>query len=68
MHVRQPEVAAWKRYVSSVRARFGLRRQSAAATALSDGQRVIEVEKTFGCESGVALRFPPQSKTRSAHE
>jgi hypothetical protein len=40
------------------RQRFGVRRQSAAATALSKEHNNICRGK-----SGVALRFPPQSKT-----
>jgi hypothetical protein len=45
--------------------RHGVRRQSAAATALScapDGNEQMKSCRTH--ESGVALRFPPQSKTR----
>jgi hypothetical protein len=44
--------------------RYGLRRQSAAATALSPAQKLSESAKAFiRSKSGVALRFPPQSKT-----
>src|SRR5437773_4112738 len=39
---------------------FGVRRQSAAATPLFAGEQSEEFR--FGSESGVALRFPPQSK------
>jgi hypothetical protein len=42
---------------------FGVRRQSAAATALScapDGHESFRVSRAG--ESGVALRFPPHSK------
>ena len=39
-----------------------IRRAGQAATALSDNQRGSPVNP--GCESGVALRLPPQSKTR----
>jgi hypothetical protein len=39
---------------------FGLRRQSAAATALSGGVECSVVQSAF--QSGVALRLPPQSK------
>jgi len=39
---------------------FGLRRQSAAATALSDG--VVRLIVQSVSQSGVALRLPPQSK------
>jgi len=44
---------------------FGLRRQSAAATALSgvDDER-DDLSARYACESGVALRLPPQSKMR----
>jgi hypothetical protein len=46
---------------------FGLRRQSAAATALSHARRPHEFAETFARpKSGVALRLPPQSKTRPA--
>src|SRR6478736_2958840 len=49
----------------SGRNRRGLRRQSAAATALSGGRDAIESEESFvRAKSGMALRFPPQSKTR----
>jgi hypothetical protein len=49
------------------RSRHGLRRQSAAAPALSGGRAGHESEKASRAgESGVALRFPPQSKTRLA--
>ena len=44
---------------------FGLRRQSVAAPALSGGREGIKLNKPVcACESGVALRFPPQSKTQ----
>ena len=47
---------------------FGLRRQSAAATALPHAQRPHEIAETIArSKSGVALRLPPQSKTRPAH-
>jgi hypothetical protein len=37
-----------------------------AATALSDGQRLIKFPQAFvRSKSGVALRLPPQSKTLS---
>ena len=39
---------------------FGVRRQSAAATPLFEGEQLEEFP--FASESGVALRFPPQSK------
>jgi hypothetical protein len=39
---------------------FGLRRQSAAATALSEGIAGSIVQGSI--KSGVALRLPPQSK------
>ena len=46
------------------RGEFGLRRQSVAATALSDGESGVQNDvKISACESGVALRFRPQSKT-----
>jgi len=42
---------------------FGLRWQSAAATPLSDARQQNELTKAFPPrKSGVALRFPPQSK------
>ena len=45
--------------------RLGLRWQSAATTPLLGGRKFLETKLTFrACESGVALRFPPQSKTR----
>ena len=45
--------------------RFGLRRQSAAATALSSGRRTsIARDVCVRVKSGVALRFPPHSMTR----
>jgi hypothetical protein len=40
---------------------FGVRRQSAAATALSEGVANLIVQPVS--QSGVALRLPPQSKT-----
>jgi len=44
---------------------FGLRRQSAAATALSEAPGIaVGLHALSAGESGVALRFPPQSKTR----
>jgi len=45
---------------------LGLRRQSAAATALSCGRNIFELKlrPVRAKESGVALRLPPQSKTR----
>ena len=47
---------------------FGLRRQSAAATALSHARRSHEFAKTVArSKSGVALRLPPHSKTRPVH-
>jgi hypothetical protein len=46
--------------------RLGLRQQSVAATALSSGRAGLEPENASRAyESGVALSFPPQSKTRS---
>jgi hypothetical protein len=43
---------------------FGLRRQSAAATALSHARRPHEFAETIArSKSGVALRLPPQSMT-----
>jgi hypothetical protein len=41
---------------------FGLRRQSAAATALSNGVARSIVQPNSNSQSGVALRLPPQSK------
>src|SRR5688572_29366200 len=46
-----------KSNLRAIRLFLGLRRQSAAATALSRGRK--------RSNSGVALRFPPQSKTVS---
>jgi hypothetical protein len=46
--------------------RFGLRWQSAAATPLSGGREAFKHPNgRRAVESGVALRFPPQSKTPS---
>ena len=42
-------------------AHFGVRRQSAAATPLSENERMLT--SAVISKSGVALRFPPQSKT-----
>ena len=44
---------------------FGLRRQSAAATPLFEGEQMGEATLSSETESGVALRFPPHSKTCS---
>jgi len=50
--------------VSDTVAFFGLRRQSAAATALSRGRAAPESsDDSRAGESGVALRFPPHSIT-----
>ena len=47
---------------------FGLRRQSAAATALSHVRRPNEIVTAVArSKSGVALRLPPHSKTRPVH-
>jgi hypothetical protein len=46
-------------------AAFGLRRQSAAATALSDNVARSIVQSAP--QSGVALRLPPQSKIVTLH-
>jgi hypothetical protein len=43
---------------------FGLRRQSAAATALSDGVARSILQSVL--QSGVALRLPPQSISLSS--
>jgi len=44
--------------------RFGLRWQSAAATSLSTGRGISKLSyQAAGVESGVALRFPLQSKS-----
>jgi hypothetical protein len=44
--------------------RHGLRRQSETATALFERTGSVEVSNSRGAdESGVALRWPPQSKT-----
>lgn len=48
---------------------FGLRRQSAAATALPHARRSHEFAETIArSKSGVALRLPPHSKTRPVHD
>lgn len=43
--------------------KFGLRWQSEAATPLSTVVSRAIVESLSSCESGVAIRFPPHSKT-----
>ena len=46
--------------------RLGLRWQGEAATPLSSARETFKSPvDARACESGVALRFPPQSKTRS---
>jgi hypothetical protein len=48
---------------------FGLRRQSAAATALSHAQRSHKLAAAIARpKSGIALRLPPHSKTRLVHD
>ena len=42
---------------------FGLRWQSAAATPLWSARQAWNPVARGACESGVALRFPPQSKS-----
>jgi hypothetical protein len=37
--------------------------RAVAATALSDDRKSLQSDASLACESGVALRFPPQSKT-----
>ena len=54
----------------AARGTFGVRRQRAAATALWIASRRLRKRRPHGCDvrtiqSGVALRFPPQSKTRT---
>jgi len=46
--------------------RLGLRWQSAAATPLSPSAKRPAPDRSAGHQSGVALRFPPHSKTRAA--
>jgi hypothetical protein len=51
---------------ASARACLGLRRQRGSGDGAFERARLVVDPKTFHpCESGVALRFPPQSKTRS---
>ena len=46
--------------------RLGVRWQSASGDTAFGGRVFFDFENGFrACESGVALRFPPQSKTRS---
>jgi hypothetical protein len=52
-------------YLNPFGIHFGLRRQSAAATALSHARSSDEFSETFArSKSGVALCLPPHSKTR----
>jgi hypothetical protein len=51
-----------RRISTNVDCLFGLRRQSVAATALSTLVEAAKIWNAF-CQSGVALRLPPQSKT-----
>jgi hypothetical protein len=47
--------------------RFGVRRQSGSGDGAFGRTMMIEQSnRSRACESGVALRLPPQSKTRSA--
>src|ERR1041385_2166959 len=46
---------------------FGLRWQSAATTRLWVARSAGPLERSTTFESGVALRFPPQSKTARFH-
>jgi len=52
--------------LAAVAQRLGVRWQSASGDTAFGGRVVVDFEYGFrACESGVALRFPPQSKTRS---